>query len=51
MKLFSLANYVQDITISHDDTKIISTCVNGYVYCFSLYDSIHNKDYHNKKGY
>ena len=25
--------------------------MNGYVYCFSLYDSIHNKDYHNKKGY
>ena len=43
IQLFSLSNYVQDITISHDDTRIIATCVNGYVYCFSLYDSIHNK--------
>ena len=42
---------MQDITISFDDTRIITTCVSGYVYCFNLYDSIHNKDYHNKKGY
>ncbi len=21
------------------------------MYCFSLYDSVHNKDYHNRKGY
>lgn len=46
-----MSNHVQDLTISFDDTKIITTCANGYVYCFSLYDSIHNKDYHNKKGY
>ena len=51
MQLFSLTNYVQDLTISHDDTHIIATCTSGYVYCFNLYDSIHNKDYHSKKGY
>lgn len=30
---------------------MVATCVSGYVYCFSLYDSVHNKDYHNRKGY
>lgn len=29
----------------------MATCVSGYVYCFSLYDSVHNKEYHNRKGY
>ncbi len=49
--MFSLSNFVQDLVISFDDTHIITTCSSGYVYCFSLYDSMHNKDYHNKKGY
>ena len=42
---------MQEISISHDDTRVVATCVSGYVYCFSLYDSVHNKDYHNRKGY
>ena len=51
LHLFSLSNHVQDIVISQDDTQIVATCTNGYVYCFSLYDSLHSKDYQNKKGY
>lgn len=46
-----MTNYVQDIYISNDDCYIIATCTSGYVYCFNLYDSIHNRDYHGKKGY
>lgn len=42
---------MQDIVISADDTQLIATCTNGYVYCFNLYESLHSKDYQNKKGY
>ena len=28
----------------------MATCTNGYVYCFNLYESLHSKDYQNKKG-
>lgn len=50
LHLFSLSNHVQDIVISQDDTQIVATCTNGYVYCFNLYESIHSKDYQKKKG-
>lgn len=42
---------MQDLVISLDDTQIVATCTSGYVYCFSLYDSLHYKEYQNKKGY
>lgn len=52
LHLFSLTANVKEVAISNDDLCVVATCTNGYVFCFSLYESSRSREsYNSKKGY